>query len=299
MGIEPPNMEIVRDRLDQAMNEDGYRDDVSTWLAFPPDGQVPREHVAVVAREAGTFAGAVILDALGERLGDAMAVSCHVSDGAGFESGSRVALIEGDLRAILSIERTVLNFLQRLCGVATMTAAYVRAVAGTGAAILDTRKTIPGWRELDKYAVRCGGGHNHRMGLHDAVVLKDNHLADAARGDFAAHVGSILDRLARLPRRPAFVEVEVDTFDQYVAILRVDAVDVILLDNFSLDEVRRAVRLRDEQAPRRSRPVALEVSGGVTLETVGAIARTGVDRISVGAVTHSAAAVDLAFDRLA
>jgi nicotinate-nucleotide pyrophosphorylase (carboxylating) len=194
------------------------------------------------------------------------------------------------MRKLLAMERTALNFLQRLSGVATMTARFVDEVAGTRALILDTRKTTPGWRALEKYAVRCGGGTNHRIGLHDAVLIKDNHLAWLAEG------GDPIGRAVGLARAGApegtkFIEVEVDTLEQLDRALEVGP-DIILVDNLGPEKLAEAVRRRDAKAPG----VLLEASGGVNLSTVGAIARSGVDRISVGALTHSAPALDIGLD---
>jgi nicotinate-nucleotide pyrophosphorylase (carboxylating) len=206
-----------------------------------------------------------------------------VEDGARLEPGDRVAAIEGDLRAILAGERTALNFLQRLSGVATLTARFVDAVRGTRARILDTRKTAPGWRQLEKYAVRCGGGINHRMGLYDGFLIKDNHLG--AAGGLAKAV----DRARRAaPEAP--LEVEARTIDEFEAALAA-GVDRILLDNMDPSRLREAVR-------RAGGSVPLEASGGVTLENVRAVAETGVDFISIGALTHSAPAADLSLEIL-
>ncbi len=206
-----------------------------------------------------------------------------VEDGARLEPGDRVAAIEGDLRAILAGERTALNFLQRLSGVATLTARFVDAVRGTRARILDTRKTAPGWRQLEKYAVRCGGGINHRMGLYDGILIKENHLS--AAGGLAKAV----DRARRAaPEAP--LEVEARTIEEFEAALAA-GVDRILLDNMEPSRLREAVR-------RAGGFVPLEASGGVTLENVRAVAETGVDFISIGALTHSAPAADLSLEIL-
>ena len=192
------------------------------------------------------------------------------------------------MRDLLVIERTVLNFLQRLSGIATLTARFAAEVAGTRAVILDTRKTTPGWRVLEKYAVRCGGGYNHRFGLYDAVLIKDNHLA------WLADDGDPIGRAIRASREHApegtVVEIEVDTLDQLDRALEC-APEIILVDNFGPEALAEAVRRRDARAPS----VLLEASGGVTLETVR-LAATGVDRISVGALTHSAPALDIGLD---
>ncbi len=212
------------------------------------------------------------------------------------EPPTHLATLTGPLRAILSAERTLLNFLQRLSGVATATRRFVDAVAGTRAVVLDTRKTIPGWRCLDKYAVRCGGGRNHRLGLHDAVLLKDNHLVGIPVDRLAQEVDGMLLRLRELCPPPAFIEVEADRLEQVEVLLHVRGIDVILLDNLTPNELRRAVDLRNRHDLADT--VQFEVSGGVTLETVRAVAETGVERISVGAITHSAAALDLSLERV-
>jgi nicotinate-nucleotide pyrophosphorylase (carboxylating) len=205
-----------------------------------------------------------------------------LGDGADAPAGAVLARWEGNARALLSAERTALNLLGRLSGVATLTRAYVRAVEGTGARITDTRKTTPGLRALEKYAVRCGGGINHRFGLDDAILIKDNHVA-ACGG-----VAEALSRAREVAGHLTPVEVEVDSLDQLEAALPFGP-QVVMLDNFALDDLRRAVGLAKGRA-------TLEASGGVTLETVRAIAETGVDVISVGALTHSAPALDVGLD---
>ena len=204
------------------------------------------------------------------------------ADGDDATVGAAIARIEGDARAMLSAERTALNLLGRLCGVATLTRAYVRAVEGTRARITDTRKTTPGLRALEKYAVRCGGGINHRFGLDDAILIKDNHVA--ACGGVAA----ALRRAREVAGHLTPIEVEVDSLAQLEEALTF-APDVVMLDNFSLDDLRAAVALT-------AGLVRLEASGGVSLETVRAIAETGVDVISVGALTHSAPVLDIGLD---
>lgn len=207
-----------------------------------------------------------------------------------------LATLAGPARAVLSAERTLLNFLQRLSGIATATQRYVDTVAGTKAKIMDTRKTTPGWRLLEKYAVRCGGGHNHRMGLHDAILIKDNHLARIPIDRLAHAVFQMLNQVDSLDPKPAFVEVEADNLAQVEQLLSVVGVDVILLDNFSIRDAKAAVALRDALNLRRR--VEFEVSGGVTLDTVRAFAETGIERISVGAITHSAPALDLSLEQV-
>jgi nicotinate-nucleotide pyrophosphorylase (carboxylating) len=205
-----------------------------------------------------------------------------VSDGDPVQAGTVIARVDANARALLSAERTALNLMGHLSGIATLTHAYVEAVAGTGATITDTRKTTPGLRALEKYAVRCGGGVNHRFGLDDAILIKDNHVA-AAGG-----VGNAIRRARAAAGHLVMVEAEVDGLDQLDQALA-EGPDVIMLDNFSLDDLRFAVA-------RAKGLVRLEASGGVTLETVRAIAETGVDVISVGALTHSAPVLDIGLD---
>ena len=205
--------------------------------------------------------------------------------------------VRGPLRSLLSAERTLLDFLGRLSGIATVTRRYVRKVEGTTAAIYDTRKTLPGYRALEKYAVACGGGRNHRAGLYDMVLVKDNHLAGTPPADLARVVGDLVHRSrAEDSKRP--IEIEVDTIEQLRHVLGVDGVDVVLLDNMDCPTMTQAVAMRDDlaRAPGRRVVPALEASGGVTFETVRDIALTGVERIAVGAITHSAPNLDIGLD---
>ncbi len=220
--------------------------------------------------------------------------SAEARDGSGVDAGASLGVLEGSARHMLALERTVLNLVGRLSGVATTAAAFVRAVEGTHAGVYDTRKTTPGMRMLEKYAVRCGGARAHRAGLFDAVLIKDNHLAGIA-------VGELEDRVRQAAAKgraggARFVEVEVDSLEQLDALLRIEpgVVDVILLDNFDTARLREALALR----ARIGAGVELEASGGVRFDTVRAIAQTGVDRISAGAITHSALTLDVALDAL-
>ena len=244
--------------------------------------------VQVVARQAGILAGSPVGRRVFTRLDPSVRWKTHQRDGERILPGTAVATVIGPLRSLLIGERTMLNFMTHLSGIATMTQRFVDAVRGTRAEILDTRKTLPGWRLLEKYAVRCGGGTNHRMGLYDGVLIKDNHLAAWTESDSIAFAVETARQ-----RSPAgiSIEVEVDTLDQLSDALR-GGPDIVLLDNMDVATLRQAVNIRDHTAPR----VLLEASGGVTLETVAAIAQTGVERISVGGLTHSAPALDLALD---
>jgi nicotinate-nucleotide pyrophosphorylase (carboxylating) len=227
----------------------------------------------------------------------AIELEAHVSDADEVAAGAIVAELSGSARDMLTCERPLLNLLGRLSGVATLTRAYVRQIEGTAARIYDTRKTTPGWRRLEKYAVRCGGGYNHRTGLFDAVLIKDNHLALAAERGLspADAVGTARDFIAqRGPENRAndlLLEIEVDRLEQLDDVLRAEP-DIVLLDNMSPDELRSAVARRNEIAPQ----IELEASGGVSLATVRDIALAGVERISVGGLTHAARWLDLGLD---
>lgn len=215
-----------------------------------------------------------------------------VADGTAVTAGQQLATVSGTMRGILAGERTALNFLQHLSGIATATKRYVDAVAGLKCRVLDTRKTLPGWRLLQKYAVRMGGGTNHRMGLYDGILIKDNHLAAIASTGATASVADAVRAGRSRPERVS-VEVEVDTLEQLDQALACKP-DIVLLDNMGPDLLREAVRRRDRAAPG----VQLEASGGVTLETVRALAEAGVDRVSVGALTHSVKSLDIGLDYL-
>jgi nicotinate-nucleotide pyrophosphorylase (carboxylating) len=282
-----------------ALAEDlGDQQDWTTVSLVPPD----RHGVAnVTAREEGIAAGLLALPIVIAEAGAKLSATPHCLDGDGFETGAVLATIAGPARDLLTLERTMLNLVGRLMGIATLTGVYVREVAGTGAHVYDTRKTTPGWRRLEKYAVRCGGARNHRSGLFDAVLIKDNHLAQRS----AASLGSPADaaesieavrQYLRSPQGAGLalippVEVEVDSLAQLEAVLGVGP-DIVLLDNMHTDELREAVALRNRVAPQ----VDLEASGGVRLETIRQIAETGVERISVGALTHSARVLDIGLD---
>ena len=274
--IEP----VVR----MALAEDLGRAGDVTAMACIPEGA--RMKAAFAARKPGVLAGIDCVRLAVLAMDPKAFVDVRLNDGDAFDAGAVLAVVEADARAFLSAERTALNLIGRLSGVATLTRAYVDAVAGTRARIADTRKTTPGLRALEKHAVACGGGMNHRFGLDDAILIKDNHIAVCGGAAQAvrharAHAGHLVK-----------VEVEVDSLDQLDAVLP-ERPDVVMLDNFTLPALREAVE-RARVSPF-GRPV-LEASGGVTLDTVGDIARTGVDVISVGALTHSAASLDVGLD---
>jgi len=293
--MSPQELEAADRLIELAVREDLGGGDLTAGMLTNAGARASFE---LAARQRGVLAGVDLAERILQAYDDSIEIEWERSLGDGVEIGPgtpSLATIRGPLGPILSAERVLLNFLQRLCGVATLTRAYADAVAGTGASILDTRKTTPGWRRLEKYAVRCGGGANHREGLYDAVLIKDNHLAGTETERIAAAVFDMLNRLASAEHRPKFVEVEADDVGQLDAILKVVGVDVVLVDNFSVDELRRAVELRDRRGLRGK--VALEASGGITLQSVRAVAETGVERISVGALTHSAPALDLSLER--
>lgn len=250
--------------------------------------------VQIVAREAGVLSGMPIARQVFAQLDENVKLTEHLADGSDLTAGSVVASLTGPLRSLLSGERTALNFLTRMSGVASLAAKFVAATAGTSAKILDTRKTLPGWRMLDKYAVRCGGATNHRIGLYDGIIIKDNHLAAWSQtrpgATLADAVRATREHLAAVDVSVP-IEVEVDTLAQLRDVLT-GGPDRILLDNMDVETLAEAVAIRNELAPH----VELEGSGGVALETVPSIAASGVDFISAGALTHSAPALDLAFD---
>jgi nicotinate-nucleotide pyrophosphorylase (carboxylating) len=263
-----------------ALQEDDTRHDITTEATVTSSR---RASCRLVARQTGVIAGLPLACAAFEQLDPAVTMRIEHADGTRIHPETPVMFLSGQARGLLSAERVALNFVQRLSGIATMTTRYVEEIAGTGARILDTRKTTPLFRHLEKYAVRAGGGLNHRMDLSSAVLIKDNHLA-AVDGDIALAV----NRVRAVAPAGIKIEVECDTLDQVHAAINAGA-DVIMLDNMQLRDLREAVKLVDGCA-------VTEASGGVTLGTVRFIAETGVDWISVGALTHSAPALDLALD---
>lgn len=273
-----------RTLIDIALAEDIGEGDVTSEYFIPADRHA---RAFITVRCEGVVSGVELAARVFTRIDPTLDVEVLVRDGSHVSEGAMLMRIEGSARSILTAERTALNFLQHLSGVATLTAAYVKAVRGTSARILDTRKTTPGYRLLEKQAVLHGGGQNHRMGLYDRAMVKDNHLI--ADGGLDA-LRKAIDALHE-SQPETEIELEADTLDQVEAFLDIDGVDHLLLDNMSNDDLRKAVELRDQ----RTRPL-LEASGGVTLDTIRAIAETGVDFISVGALTHSAPALDVGLD---
>lgn len=273
---------LVRKAVADALAEDlGLAGDVTSAATVPPD--TPARAV-IAARRPGTLSGIAVAQAVFAAVDASVSFAALAEDGTQVEKGTRAAEICGPARSLLAAERTALNFLCHMSGIATATHAYAAAVAGTKAAIIDTRKTTPGLRAFEKYAVACGGGRNHRFGLFDAVLIKDNHVA--AAGGVAKAVRAARTQVGHMVK----VEVEVDRLDQLDEALEAGA-DIVMLDNMDLASMREAVRRTGGRA-------VLEASGGVTLETVRAIAETGVDLISVGALTHSAPILDFGLDFL-
>ncbi len=276
--------EAISRLIDAALAEDVGSGDVTSEYFVPSEA---RARAFVVARDEGSLAGVEVAAEVFRRVNPSMEVRMLLSDGVRLAKGARVMEVHGSARSVLTAERTALNFLQRLSGIATATQAFVEKVKGTRARILDTRKTTPGWRLLEKAAVVAGGGTNHRMGLYDRAMVKDNHLVVERSPE---ELQAVIRRI-KSERPEVGVELEADTLEQVRVFLGLAGVDYLLLDNMGLAELREAVEMRgDSVAPR------LEASGGVSLETVADIAATGVDFISVGAITHSAVALDLGLD---
>jgi nicotinate-nucleotide pyrophosphorylase (carboxylating) len=266
-----------------ALAEDAPWGDVTSQTLIPADAVATAR---LVSREPGVFSGGAVFAAAMHLTDERIAVSVLAEDGSTFDTGAVLAVVTGPARGILQAERVGLNFVQRMSGIATLTARYVHATAGTAARVVDTRKTTPGLRAFERHAVRDGGGHNHRFSLSDAVMAKDNHLAVLTAGgrDLTEALREVRANLGHT----VHLEVEVDRLDQVEAVLAA-GVDTIMLDNFDLDSLVAGVALVASRA-------IVEASGSVSLETVGAIALTGVDIISVGALTHSVRSLDLGLD---
>lgn len=284
--------------LQLAVREDLQR--LYDWTTAALIDEATRSRVAVVARRPGVIAGLPAAAMTLAEYSREIRWEPRVADGASVIAGQIVGVAEGPARALLSAERVLLNILSHVSGIATLTQKFVAAVAGTKARIYDTRKTTPGYRRLEKYAVRLGGGHNHRTGLFDHILIKDNHLAifaeqhagaGQAPADAVIQARAFLDRMVGANQQAVLIEIEVDTLEQLRSVLSMKP-DIVLLDNMPPATLREAVALRDNLAPA----VELEASGGVRLDTVAEIAATGVDRISAGALTHAAAWLDLGLD---
>jgi len=280
--------------IKMAIEEDLGQGDVTSELLFKRD---TIDRANIISREEIIVCGMEVAREILRQYDKRLKLKVYVDDGQSAHVGCKLATIEGPLCSMLSAERVMLNFLQRLSGIATTTGKYVRAIQGTKARIYDTRKTLPGWRILEKYAVRCGGGYNHRLGLYDGILIKDNHLAQLGR-NFQPRLREIVCE-ARKVKGVKFVAVEVDHVDdQLNYVLEIPGIDIVLLDNMGQWQLKHAVEMRNEMCDKDKKPL-LEASGNITLQSVSAIAQCGVDRIAVGAITHSAAAADIALDRQA
>jgi nicotinate-nucleotide pyrophosphorylase (carboxylating) len=271
----------IEDAVARALAEDlGRAGDITSIATVPED---TRGRAVVVARKAGTISGLPLVAAAFRRLAPQIEIEPHGRDGTAVEAGTKLMTVSGDARAILSAERTALNFLGHLSGIATATAAFVTRIAHTKARIVCTRKTTPGLRALEKYAVRCGGGFNHRFGLDDAMLIKDNHIA------VAGGIRAVLTRAKAAAGHLVKIEIEVDSLDQLQEVLDVGLADVVLIDNFDPASMCKAVAM---VAGR----LVIEASGGITLDSAAAIAETGVDYLSSGALTHSVQNLDIGLD---
>lgn len=283
-GFGSQEIENARKLIAMALSEDRQEaGDVTSLATIPAE---TTGSAKIVARAEGVLAGVPLIPLMIEAMGAKLTWMGDISDGERLSRDLVVGTLSGSMRDLLALERPALNFLQRLSGIASLTARFVQEIEGTSARVLDTRKTTPGWRHLEKYAVRCGGGINHRMSLSDMILIKDNHLA-ALGGDIALAVKSA----RALCREGQKVELEVDSLEQFDEGLSAQP-DIILVDNLGPESLSEAVKRRNLRAPE----ILLEASGGVRLDTIRAIALSGVDRISVGALTHSAPALDLGLD---
>jgi len=271
----------IDEAVQRALDEDlGRAGDITSISTVP---EATKAHAILIARQAGIIAGLPLAVATFQKLSTDINIEAHFRDGAAVAAGVHVLTISGRARAVLAGERTALNFVGRMSGIATLTADYVRHTAGTKLRICCTRKTTPGLRALEKYAVRCGGGFNHRFGLDDAILIKDNHIA------VAGGVGAVLERARAHAGHLVKIEIEVDTLAQLREVLDTGLADVVLLDNMDIPTLTEAVRLAKGR-------VVLEASGGVTQDSIAKIAATGVDYASSGALTHSAPNFDVALD---
>jgi len=286
------NLAKVRPLIEMAIEEDLGIGDRTSEVLFKDDAIAK---ATIISREEIVVCGMEIAREILKYYDERLDLTIRINDGEPAHVGSKLGTIEGPLRSMLSAERVMLNFLQRLSGISTTTRKYVRAIQGTKARIYDTRKTLPGWRLLEKYAVRCGGGYNHRLGLYDGILIKDNHLAELGP-NFQQKLREIVTE-AKKVKGVKFIAVEVDHVDhQLNYVLEIPGIDIVLLDNMGQWQLKHAVEMRDEMCGKSQKPL-LEASGNITLSNVSAIAQCGIDRIAVGAITHSAKAVDIGLDR--
>lgn len=312
MTVSEFSNETIEDAIkliESSLTEDTGSADLTSGIDCTTDSIVPHDSTAsaaFVSRKAGIVSGVEVAKLVAQKYAPTVELKQMITDGEAVEPKQTIATLSGLAHDILTIERTCLNFMCRLSGISTLTREFVDRVAGTKAQVLDTRKTTPGWRRLEKYAVACGGGTNHRMGLYDAVMLKDNHLAffrsqvetddSVIPKALAQSRAWIMDNASRLPNgEKTVLQLEVDTIEQFeISVSKSNETmpDIVLLDNMTTDQLLKAVSIRDEKAPK----VLLEASGGVNLDTIAGVAATGVDRISVGALTHSAINFDIGLD---
>jgi nicotinate-nucleotide pyrophosphorylase (carboxylating) len=289
-AIKPLDMEKVLPLIQMAVEEDFGRGDPTSEITFDAD---ETGKASLVTREEIVVCGMELIREVLKLYDENLKLRILIEDGCRANVANRLGIIEGPIQKMLSAERVVLNFLQRLCGISTMTWKFVNAIRGTKAKIYDTRKTTPGWRELEKYAVRCGGGFNHRMHLGDAVMFKDNHWTELGE-KFEPRLNKMVQE-ARKKEGVKFIAVEVDHVDdQLDRVLTIPGINVVLLDNMGQWQLKHAVEMRNKICGKTP---LLEASGGVTLNNILAIAECGVDRIAIGAITHSAIAVDIGLDR--
>ncbi len=291
--------------IDWTLNEDLGSSDPDDQLDVTTASTVPdnvKGSASFVSRQDGVVCGVAVSELVVKKINRGLNLEVVRRDGDSLASGDVIAVLSGNAQDILLAERTCLNFMGRLSGISSMTASFVQQVVGTSAKVLDTRKTTPGWRRLEKFSVKCGGGSNHRMGLYDAVLIKDNHLAmmDALTETPMREVGEAIDNARkwvsanadRLPNGSnTIIQIEVDRIDQFEKAIQHHP-DIVLLDNMSNEQLASAVEIRNGKSPK----VLLEASGGVNLDTIANIAKTGVDRISVGALTHSSINLDIGLD---
>jgi len=286
---DKPDIKNIQALIRMAIAEDLGAGDLTSELFFD-DSDVAKARI--VSREEIIVCGMDVVREVLRCYDERLQLKVYKDDGSKVSAGGEIGVIVGPLRSMLSGERVMLNFLQRLSGIATETNKYVQAVEDMKAKIYDTRKTTPGWRILEKYAVRCGGGHNHRFGLYDGILIKDNHLAQLGE-DFQGELPKIISD-ARNLKAVKFVAVEADNLTQLEKILAVKDIDIVLLDNMEIEQLKQAVEMRNKHYGEKP---LLEASGKITLKNIAAVAASGVDRIAVGAITHSAAAVDIGLDR--
>ncbi len=271
----------IEEAVTRALKEDlGRAGDITSIATVPENAPA---HAVLAARQAGVISGLPLVEATFRRLAPQIEIEPAARDGAAITAGAKLMTISGNARAILAAERCALNFLGHLSGIATATAEFVKRIAHTKARIICTRKTTPGLRALEKYAVRCGGGFNHRFGLDDAMLIKDNHIA------VAGGIAAVLRRAKQAAGHLVKIEIEVDSLEQLEEVLQVGLADVVLIDNFDLDSMRQAVTMVAGRA-------VIEASGGITLQSAAAIAETGVDYLSSGALTHSVKNLDIGLD---